>query len=121
MYSKENWQSMAEKEPAFRYANNFRTNPRQKISYPGVAQLVARLLWEQEVARSSRVTRTKRTEQFRCRRLNAYGINCFRDFHPLKFHKTNDRCQQAILSVWRYLNPHTKDTKKGAELNRTVT
>lgn len=30
-----------------------------KTSYPGVAQLVARLLWEQEVARSSRVTRTK--------------------------------------------------------------
>lgn len=29
-----------------------------QTSYPGVAQLVARLLWEQEVARSSRVTRT---------------------------------------------------------------
>lgn len=31
-------------------------------SFPGVAQLVARLLWEQEVARSNRVTRTIRTE-----------------------------------------------------------
>ena len=58
MYSKENWQSMAEKEPSFGYVNNFQTCPRQNISYPGVAQLVARLLWEQEVARSSRVTRT---------------------------------------------------------------
>ncbi len=70
---------------------------------------------------SSPVIRTKRTEQFRCRRLNAYGINCFRDFHPLEFNKPNDRCQQAILSVWRGLNPHTKGTKKGAVLNRTVT
>ena len=64
---------------------------------------------------SSPVIRTKRTEQFRCRGLNAYGINCFRDFYPLKILKPNDRCQRAILSVWRGLNPHTKDTKKGAK------
>ena len=49
--------------------------------------------------------RAKRTEQFRCRGLNAYGINCFRAFHPLKFLKPNDRCQRAILSDWRDLNP----------------
>ena len=56
------------------------TRFREKISYPGVAQLVARLLWEQEVARSSRVTRTKVNAHFRCRRLNAYGISGFRGF-----------------------------------------
>ena len=31
----------------------------EKIKYPGVAELVPRLLWEQEIARSNRVTRTK--------------------------------------------------------------
>ena len=30
----------------------------QKIEYPGVAQLVARLLWEQDAAGSNPVTRT---------------------------------------------------------------
>ena len=70
---------------------------------------------------SSPTTGTKRTEQFRCRGLNAYGINCFRAFHPLKFLKPNDRCQQAILSVWQYLNPHTTNAKKGAKLNWGVT
>ena len=30
----------------------------QKITYPGVAQLVARLLWEQDAAGSNPVTRT---------------------------------------------------------------
>ena len=32
--------------------------PRTAISHPGVAQLVSRLLWEQDAARSNRVTRT---------------------------------------------------------------
>ena len=59
---------------------------------------------------SSPTTGTKRTEQFRCRGLNAYGINCFRAFHPLKFLKPNDRCQRAILSDWRYLNPHNSQS-----------
>ena len=31
-----------------------------KISYPGVAQLVARLVWDQDAAGSNPVTRTKR-------------------------------------------------------------
>ena len=31
MYSKENWQSMAEKEPPFGYDDNFQTSPSQKI------------------------------------------------------------------------------------------
>ena len=44
----------------------------------------------------------------------------FPGFLPLKILKPNNRCQQAILSFWRGLNPHTKGTKKGAELNRVV-
>ena len=56
---------------------------------------------------SSPTTGTKRTERFRCRRLNAYGINRFRAFYPLDFRKPNNRCQQAILSDWWDLNPHT--------------
>lgn len=84
----------------------------------GVMELVDVLDSKSSAARragSSPATGTKRTEQFRCRGLNAYGINCFRAFHPLKFLKANDRCQQAILSVWRYLNPHTRNAKKGAK------
>ena len=68
----------------------------------------------QKVGGSNPSSRTKRTERFRCRRLNAYGINRFRAFYPLEFHKANDKCQQAILSVWRYLNPHNWVAKKGA-------
>ena len=30
-----------------------------EIEYPGIAQLVARLLWDQEAVRSSRTTRAK--------------------------------------------------------------
>ena len=30
-----------------------------KTKYPGVAELVPRLVWDQEIARSNRVTRTK--------------------------------------------------------------
>ena len=31
-----------------------------KISYPGIAKLVSRLVWDQETVRSSRTTRTKK-------------------------------------------------------------
>ena len=33
-------------------------NAKRNVSYPGVAQLVARLLWEQDAAGSNPVTRT---------------------------------------------------------------
>lgn len=45
--------------------------------YPGVAQLVGRLLWEQDAARSSRATRTSKNP-VNAHKQGAYGIfSCF--------------------------------------------
>ena len=44
----------------------FGCNDYNRISYPGVAQLVARLLWEQDAAGSSPVTWTKHPKSTLC-------------------------------------------------------
>ena len=52
----------------------------QGNEFPGIAELVPRHIWDVEIVRSSRTTRTKVNAHFRCRRLNAYGISGFRGF-----------------------------------------
>ena len=45
MYSKENWQSMAEKEPPFGYDDNFQTSPSLQFleaKYPFIASELQR-------------------------------------------------------------------------------
>ena len=53
--------------------------------YPGVAQLVARMVRVHEAVGSTPATRTIKAKQYRCRRPEAYGINCFRAFLAQKF------------------------------------
>ena len=48
-----------------------------KTKYPGVAQLVARLVWDQETVRSSRTTRTTSEQAlYRLLRLLFYKSEC---------------------------------------------
>ena len=45
------------------------------------------------------------SRQYRCRGLNAYGINCFRDFDTPKIQMSSNRCHQRFSRNWRGLNP----------------
>lgn len=58
---------------------------RAKNLISGCCAGVARLLWEQEVARSNRVTRTNRAENRLFRRFSAHFYSCFRCGDPLRF------------------------------------
>ena len=80
-----------------------RTFPWQQ-SYPGVAQLVARMVRVHEAVGSNPATRTSFSRQYRCRGLKAHGINCFRGFDALKIQVSSDRCQQRFSRNWRGLN-----------------
>ena len=50
-----------------------------------VAQLVEQLTRNEQVAGSSPATSSIKAKQYRCRRPEAYGINCSRAFSPRKF------------------------------------
>ena len=60
-------------------------NPVYYYCCAGVAQLVEQLIRNQQVAGSSPATSSIKAKQYRCRRPEAYGINCSRAFSPRKF------------------------------------
>ena len=50
-----------------------------------------------EVEGSNPFESTIKQAQFRCRRLNAYGIKRFRGFYPLNFHQLKKKCTKGVL------------------------
>ena len=72
-----------------------------KTSYPGVAQLVARLVWDQDAAGSNPVTRTKRP-LISCDRGLTFGGVFFFDYSGAEFDSKS--CHYNYFSIY-YVHP----------------
>ena len=72
-----------------------------KTEYPGVAELVPRHIWDVEIARSNRVTRTIKKRLFSCE--NAVFCNFSRSFTVYLEFLTTYFCFAISRYFWNYL------------------